>query len=108
MSASSQVFKRFSVTMMMLAVGLSVGSLLIAPLPAQAQPAAALTENEDSVQRGVDASAARYTALAAHYAVGNDDVQRGVDASAARYTALAEHYAVAALAKGGTDLDGSQ
>lgn len=36
------------------------------------------------VRRGVDASAARYTALAAYYAAENEDIQSGIDAGAAR------------------------
>ena len=98
MSVNSQAFRRFLVTMMMLAVGLNVGGLLIAPLPAQAQSAAILGRNEDSLQRGIDASSARYTALAAHYGAESDTVQLGIDASAARYSAMAKYYAPAALA----------
>jgi CRISPR/Cas system-associated exonuclease Cas4 (RecB family) len=92
MSANSQVFKRFLVTMMVLAVGLSAGSLLITPLPAQAQPAIVVAENEDSLQRSIDASAARWQARGeAHLA---ERVERASATDAARYTALAEIYGV--------------
>ncbi len=92
MSANSQVFKRFLVTMMVLAVGLSVGSLLVTPLPAQAQSAAILAENEDSLQRGVDASAARWQARGEAYLAAR--VERAAATGAARYTALAEIYGI--------------
>jgi hypothetical protein len=97
MSANSPVvkrwFKRFLVAMTILAVGLIVGILVVTPPPAETQSAAVVTENEDSIQRGIDASAARYSAMAAYYAVKDDDIQRGIDASAARYSAMAAYYA---------------
>jgi hypothetical protein len=40
---------------------------VVTPPSAETQSAAAITENEDSLQRGIDASAARYTAMAASY-----------------------------------------
>ncbi len=49
-----------------------------------------LREKDAAAQRGIDASAARYTALADdYYAAKNEDIQQGIDADAARYTALA-------------------
>jgi len=97
MSANSPVvkrwFKRFSVAVGILAVGLILGSFVVTVPPAETQSAAVVTENEDSLQRGIDASAARYTAMAASYAAENDGLQRGIDASAARYTAMAASYA---------------
>jgi type II secretory pathway component PulM len=96
MSANSPVvkrwFKRVLVAVGILAVGWILGSFVVTPPSAETQSAAAITENEDSLQRGIDASAARYTAMAASYAVENDDLQRGIDASAARYTAMAASY----------------
>jgi hypothetical protein len=97
MSANSPVvkrwFKRFLVAMTILAVGLILGILVITLPPAETQSAAVVTENEDSLQRSIDASAARYTAMAEYYAAKNDGLQRSIDASAARYTAMAEYYA---------------
>jgi hypothetical protein len=94
MSANSPVvqrwFKRSLVAVGILAVGLIVGSFVVTPPPAETQSAAVVT---DSLQRGMDASAARYTAMAASYAAENDGLQRGMDASAARYTAMAASYA---------------
>ena len=97
MSANSHVvkrwFKRFLVAVGILAVGWILGSFVVTVPAAETQLAAAVTENEDSLQRGIDASAARYTAMAATYAAENDGLQRGIDASAARYTAMAKYYA---------------
>jgi hypothetical protein len=84
---------RFLVAMALLAVGLIVGIVVITHLPAVTQSAVVVTGNEASIRRGVDASAARYTAMAADLATKKDAVQRGIDASAARYTALAAYYA---------------
>jgi hypothetical protein len=95
MSANSPVvkrwFKRSLVAMGILAVGLIVGILVITPPAAETESAAVVT---DSIQRGIDASAARYTAMAASYAVKDDSLQRGIDASAARYSAMAASYGV--------------
>jgi hypothetical protein len=50
--------------------------------------------NRASLQRGREADAARYTAMAKYYtAKDGADLQRGRDADAARYTAMAEYYA---------------
>ena len=96
MSVTSPVarrwFKRDVVAMSVLAVGLIVGALVIAA-PLAVLQSAVVTEIEDSIQRGIDASSARYTALAAHYAAENTAILRGIDASAARCTALGEHFA---------------
>jgi hypothetical protein len=71
MSANSPVvkrwFKRFLVAVGILAVGWILGSFVVTPPSAETQSAAVVTENEDSLQRGIDASAARYTAMAASY-----------------------------------------
>jgi hypothetical protein len=44
------------------------------------------------LQRGIEASAARYVALAARHVAKSDGIQRGIDASAARYSAMGAHY----------------
>jgi hypothetical protein len=89
MSANTQVFKRFLVAVTSLAVGLIVSTLLIAPLPAQAQ---SISKDEDSIQRGIDASAARWQAQGETYLAGM--AERAAAASSARYAALAETYRV--------------
>ncbi|MDH7475004.1 MAG: hypothetical protein QHJ74_13525 [Anaerolineae bacterium] len=97
MSANSLVIKQWLkpvvVAMTILAVGLIVG-ILVSTIPtAETQPAAIVTENEDSLQRSIDADAARYTAMAEYYAAKNESIQRGIDADAARYTAMGAFYA---------------
>jgi hypothetical protein len=85
MSANSTLvkrwFKRSLVAVGILAVGLTVVSFVVTPPPAETESAAVVT---DSIERGIDANAARYTALAASYAAEHDALQRGIDASAAR------------------------
>ncbi len=98
MSAHSLVVKQWLkpvvVAMTILAVGL-VLSILVTTLPTtETRSAAVITEKENSVQRGIDASAARYTAMAEYYAAKEEDsVRRGIDADAARYTAMGTYYA---------------
>ena len=83
--------KRFFVVIAVLLVGLVAGLLAINLPRAESLSSAVAVENQSSILRGIDASTARYTALAAHYAAPNDALQRGIDASSARYTALAAH-----------------
>ena len=82
MSANSPIvkrwFKRSLVAVGILAVGLIVGSFVVTPPPAETESAAVVTENEDSLQRGIDASAARYAAMAEYYAL-VAAAERGVD-----------------------------
>ena len=55
----------------------------------------------DSIQRGIDADAARYQAMGEFYlAKVQSDIQRGIDADAARYQAMGKFY----LAKADDDL----
>jgi hypothetical protein len=97
MSVASAVAKRLSrrdlAATAILAAVLAASVLVISSPLAATWSALVVTGNEDSVQRGIDASAARYTALAGHFAMKNENIQRGLDASAARYTALAGNYA---------------
>jgi hypothetical protein len=82
MSANSPVvkrwFKRFLVATGILAVGLILGILVITPPSAETQSAAVVTENEDSLQRGIDASAAQYSAMA-EYDAAAAPAERGAD-----------------------------
>ncbi len=49
--------------------------------------------NESAALRAVEASAARYSAMAENYLAQNEgNVQRAFEADAARYTAMAEYY----------------
>lgn len=71
-SASSPVVKRWSrrflAAMTISAVGLIVGSLVITSPPAATQSAAPVTEHQASLQRGIDAGAARYSTMPQYYA----------------------------------------
>lgn len=48
--------------------------------------------NVSDVQRGIEADAARYTAMAESYAARSESVPPDIMADAARYTAMAEYY----------------
>jgi hypothetical protein len=85
-------FKRFLVATTILAVGSILGVLAITPPPVATQSAVVVTGNGDSLQRGIEANAARYTALAEYYSAEADNLQRTFDADTARYTALAKYY----------------
>ena len=89
MSANSPVVKRFLVTMTVLAVGLIVGILVITPPPVESQSAASLAETEVSLLRGIDASAARWNALGAHYA---PDYEAIAAVNSARWNALGAYF----------------
>ena len=60
------------------------------------QPAVRLgsagTFSENSLQRGIDADAARYTAMAKFYTVQNESIGLGIESDAARYTSMATFY----------------
>ena len=96
MSAHTFVFeqwsKRFFVAVVVLLVGLIAGVLVMTLSRAESLSSAVVIEDQASIQRGIDASTARYTALAAHFAGKSDGLQRGINASAARYSALAAFY----------------
>jgi glutamine synthetase len=84
--------KRLFVAVSVLLVGLIAGLLAITLPRAASLSSAVVIEDQASILRGIDADAARYTALAASYAARSDGLQHGIDASAARYTALAASY----------------
>ena len=109
MSANSPVvkrwIKRFLVAMTTLAVGLIVGILVITPPSAETQSAAVVTENEDSLQRGIDASAARYTAMA-EYDAAAAPAERGAGFDFVDHELrFAGGYALVAPAERGADFD---
>lgn len=97
MSAHSLVIKQWlkpvMVVMVLLAVGLVLSLLVTTLLTTGTRSAAVATEKENSIQRGIDADAARYTAMGAYYAAKEEaSVQRGIDADAARYAAMGAYY----------------
>ena len=70
---------------------LILGSLMIAPLPAETQSVAVVSEKEESLERGADASAARWTAMGEYYA---PDYEAIATINAARWTVQAQHFGV--------------
>ncbi len=91
--AVEQWSKPFFVALAVLLVGLIAGLLLISPPRAETLSSAVVIDDQAGILRGIDASAARYTAMAADFAARSTSLQRGIDASSARYTALAAHFA---------------
>ena len=85
-------FNWFPVLTTILAVGLILAILVVAVPRINTGPVSVASGNDAGLQRGLDASAARYTAMAEAYFAQQEALQRSVDASAARYTALAEAY----------------
>ena len=108
MLANSLVVKRWFkrlVAVAILAVGLILGIFVITLPPAETQSAAVVTENEDSVQRGIDASAAQYSAMAEYYAAAAP-VERGAGFDFVDHELrFAGGYALAAPAERGADFD---
>jgi hypothetical protein len=92
-TVSKYLFKRRWVSVSVLAVGLLVGVLVLSSPLASLLSDIVVADTVDSIQRGIDADAARYTALAAQLTSEAASVERGVDASTARYAALGVHFA---------------
>jgi hypothetical protein len=95
MSANTHVvnkwIKRFPFVMITLAVVVVLSYLVIAPLPTLRLDTS-VSGSESSIQRGIEADAARYTAMAKFYAEQKDSIRLGIEADAARYTAMAKYY----------------
>lgn len=99
MSANTPVVnrwtKRIPFALIILAVALALSYLTIAPLPTFSLPASA-PASVSSLQRGQEAYAARYTAMAQAFAAqgaASVNIQRSRVAETARYTAMAEAFA---------------
>lgn len=83
--------KFFPAIVIILAIAVVVSYLIAAPLPAF-NVSAPILKNDSGAQSGLEADAARYTSMAAYYAVQADNFQRSLEADAARYIAMAEFY----------------
>lgn len=88
---------------------LSLGVFIANQPAAVTSPSVAVSEAAANpvlraAERGLEASAARYTGLAAFYAAQSGD-QRGIEASATRYTGLAGFYAAQAGAQRGIEAE---
>ena len=89
--AANQWIKRLPFAVILLAVALTL-SLVFANIQPVVRFGSVGTVNESSIQRGIEADAARYTAMANAYLAQKEAVQRGIEADAARYTAMANAY----------------
>ena len=110
MSANSHVvkrwFKRFLVAVGILAVGLILSSFVVTVPPAETQSVAVVTENEDSVQRGIDTSAAQYSSAMAEYYAAAAPAERGAGFDFVDHELrFAGGYALAAPAERGAGFD---
>jgi len=83
--------KRTPITLLVLAIIGTLSLLVIAPLPINL-PSFSASKPESSVQLGLEADAARYTAMAEHFLGQKASIQAGIEADAARYTAMAEYF----------------
>jgi hypothetical protein len=63
-SAARVLFERDSIAMAILVVGLAASVLVIGSPPGGTPAATVVTDSADKIQRNIDASATRYTALA--------------------------------------------
>jgi len=100
--------KGFPIVLIILAVGLALSYLLISPLPVTLS-SASVNDSESSIQAGLEADAARYTAMAEFYAAKAESIRLGQEADAARYTAMAEFYnASAASIQRGQEADAAR
>ena len=88
---ANQWIKRLPFAVILLAVALTL-SLAFANLQPVVRLGSVSTGNEITVQRGLEADATRYTAMANAYLVQKEAALRGIKADTARYTAMANAY----------------
>jgi len=89
----NQWIKRLPFAMILLVIVLSLSYAFVNLQPV-VRLGSAGTSYESNIQRGINADAARYTALAKYYIDQAESVRIGIQADAARYTAMAEFYSV--------------
>jgi len=75
----------------LLAVALTL-SLVFANSQPVVRLGSPVSGSESSIQRGIEADAARYTAMAEYYNAQKESVALGIQADAARYTAMTDFY----------------
>lgn len=83
--------KRTPITLLILAITVSLSMLLIPQLSINLS-SGSFSETASSARLGVEADAARYTAMAEHYLGQKASILAGIEADAARYTAMAEYF----------------
>ena len=89
----NQWIKRLSFAVILLVIVLSM-SYAFVNLQSVVRFGSSGTSYESNVQRGINADAARYTALAKYYIDQAESVRLGIQTDAARYTAMTEFYSV--------------
>jgi len=89
--SANKWIKRTPITLLILAIIGALSVLVVAPLPITL-PSVSASKPESSVQLGLEADAARYTAMAEHYLGQKASILAGIEADTARYTAMAEYY----------------
>ncbi len=83
--------KRTPIALLVLGLTVTLSLLVIAPFSISL-PSGSTSKTASSVQLGLDADAARYTAMAEHYLGQKASILAGINADTARYTAMAEYY----------------
>jgi hypothetical protein len=83
--------KRTPITLLVTAIILTLSIRVIPPLSINF-PSVFLHESSSSAQIGLEADAARYTAMAEHFLGQKASIQAGLESDTARYTAMAEYY----------------
>lgn len=83
--------KRTPITLLVTAIIITLSILVIPPLSVNL-PSVSFSGSASSVQLGLEADAARYTAMAEHFLGQKASIQAGLESDAARYTAMAEFY----------------
>jgi len=87
----NQWIKRLPFAVILLAIVLTLSYAFVNLQPV-VRLGSAGTSYESNIQGGINADAARYTALAKYYIDQAENVRRGIQTDAARYTAMTEFY----------------
>lgn len=87
----NQWIKRLPIALILLAVVMALSYAFVNLQPV-VRFGSVGTTYESSIQSGIDADAARYTAMADFYTAKRKSIQFGIDANAAQYTAMAVSY----------------
>ena len=88
---SNKWIKRTPITLLILGITLTLSLLVISP-PSVNLPSVSYSDSSSSEQLGLEADAARYTAMAEHFLNQNASIQAGLESDTTRYTAMAEYY----------------
>ena len=90
-TVTHQWIKFLPFAVILLAVALTL-SLVVSNIQPTVRFGFSAPVNESSIQQGIEADAARYTAMAGAYLAQRDPALRSIEADTARYNAMAEAY----------------